>query len=41
MKLIILEGLIKVFLHPPPPLEREGFVKTVGLIGHKMNVLSS
>jgi hypothetical protein len=24
-------GLLKVFLHPPPPLEREGFVKVVHL----------
>jgi len=32
--------LLKVFLHPPPPLEREGFVKVVCLIINKMNLLS-
>ena len=32
--------LLKVFLHPPPPLEREGFVKVVRSILHKTNLLS-
>jgi hypothetical protein len=36
-------SLLKVFLHPPPPLEREGFVKVVHLVHlvrHKTNPLS-
>ncbi len=33
-------GLLKVFLHPPPPLEREGFVNVVCLVRHKANPLS-
>jgi hypothetical protein len=33
-------GLLKVFLHPPPPLEREGLVRIVWLVAHKMNLLS-
>jgi hypothetical protein len=33
-------GLLKVFLHQPPPLEREGFVKVVHLVRHKTNPLS-
>ena len=31
---------LKVFLHPPPPLEREGFIKVVRLVRHKTNPLS-
>ena len=31
---------LKVFLHPPPPLGREGFVKVVHLVRHKTNPLS-
>jgi hypothetical protein len=33
-------SLLKVFLHPPPPLEREGFFKVVHLVRHKTNPLS-
>jgi hypothetical protein len=33
-------GLLKVFLHPPPPLEKESFVKVVRLVIHKTNPLS-
>jgi len=32
---------LKVFLHPPPPSERESLVKVVGLMIQKMNLLST
>jgi hypothetical protein len=35
-----IEELLKVFLHPSPPLEREDLVKVVRLVRHKMNPLS-
>jgi hypothetical protein len=34
--------ILKVFLHPPPPLERESLVKVAGLIiEQKRNLLST
>jgi hypothetical protein len=39
-EVIILDEIFKVFLHPPPPSERESFVKVLGLIILKMNLLS-
>jgi hypothetical protein len=32
--------LLKVFLHPPPPLERESLVEAIGLRIQKLDVLS-
>ncbi len=38
--LICIAELLKVLLHPPPPLERESLFKVVGLMIQKMAVLS-
>jgi hypothetical protein len=32
--------ILKVFFHPPPPLERESFVRTVELTVPKVTILS-
>jgi hypothetical protein len=43
MELTFKRKILKVFLHPPPPLERESFVKVihlVHLVRHKTNPLS-
>ena len=39
LKILIRETL-KVFLHPPPPSERESLVEVVWLVRHKTNLLS-
>jgi hypothetical protein len=33
--------ILKIFLHPPPPLGRESFVRVIPLIIQKMNLLST
>jgi hypothetical protein len=40
MELTSKRNILKVFLHPPPPLERESFAKVVRLLLHKTNPLS-
>jgi hypothetical protein len=37
---ILIGKTLKVFLHPPPPLERESFVEAVGFIIQRLGVLS-
>ena len=36
----LYERLLKVFLHPPPPLERESVVRSVGLTVLEVTILS-
>jgi hypothetical protein len=36
----ILEEILKVSLHPPPPLERESLVMVAELMIQKLDVLS-
>ena len=38
---ILIGKLLKVFLHPPPPSERESLVKVVGLMIQEINLLST
>jgi len=38
--LICIVELLKVFLHPPPPLERESFIRIVELRIHQIYLLS-
>jgi hypothetical protein len=38
--LICMKKLPKVFLHPPPPLERESVAEVVGLMIQKVLILS-
>jgi hypothetical protein len=37
---ILIGKTLKVFLHPPPPLEREGFIRIVELTIPKVTTLS-
>ena len=36
-----MRKILKVFLHPPPPLERESFVEVADFMIQEMNLLST
>ena len=40
MELTFKRRILKVFLHPPPPLERESVVKVVELMIQRSHILS-
>jgi hypothetical protein len=40
MELTFKRKILKVFLHPPPPPEWERFVKAVGLMIQRLDILS-